>query len=187
MPQSLSGKTVAFLATDGVEASELSKPWEALKEAGADVKLISLKMGEIQGESGGEKSQTFSVDQVVSDVSAEDFDGLVLPGGVANPDKLRVNEEAVQFVKDFFAQKKPVAAICHGPWLLAEADVLEGRKVTSYHSIKTDLQNAGAIWSDAEVVVDKGLVTSRSPADLEAFCRKAIEEIGEGIHNRSAA
>jgi protease I len=187
MPQSITGKSVAILATDGVEERELAQPMEAIKNAGAQVTLVSIKSGEIQGTIHGEKTKTFKVDKLVSDVSADQFDALVLPGGVGNPDKLRADAKAVQFVKDFFAQKKPVAAICHGPWLLAEADVLRGRKITSYGSIKTDMKNAGANWVDEEVVVDKGLVTSRKPEDLEAFCRKTIEEIAEGRHDRKAA
>jgi protease I len=179
---SLSGKRVAFLATDGVEQIELTDPWEAVKAAGATPKLISIKSGEIQGVNHAEKADKFPVEKLVGETSAEDYDSLVLPGGVFNPDALRMNEEAVDFVRDFFKQGKPVAAICHGPWMLVEADVVEGRTLTSYPSIKTDIRNAGGKWVDKEVVVDNGLVTSRSPDDLPAFNAKVIEEIAEGRH-----
>jgi protease I len=178
----LSGKRIAFLATDGVEQSELRKPWEAIKKAGATVELVSLQSGEIQGMSHKEKGDKFVVDKTVDEVTAEDYDGLVLPGGVANPDTLRTEDRAVGLVKDFFTQKKPVAAICHGPWMLVEAGVLDGRTVTSWPSLKTDITNAGGTWVDEEVHVDEGLVTSRKPDDLPAFCAKAIEEFGEGRH-----
>src|SRR3954464_6711521 len=181
--ESIKGKRIAFLATDGVEQVELTEPWSAVEDAGATPELISLKSGEIQGFNHDKKGDTFSVDKLVRDVSAEDYDGLVLPGGVANPDTLRTNEEAVDFVRDFFKQQKPVAAICHGPWMLVEADVVEGRTLTSYPSIKTDIKNAGGNWVDKEVVVDNGLVTSRKPDNLKAFCAKAIEEFGEGLHD----
>jgi protease I len=165
-----------------VEQDELAQPWNKIKDAGAEVELISLKEGEIQGMKHADKGETFKVDKTLSDVSADDYDGLVLPGGVANPDHLRTEEEAVDFVRDFFAQEKPVAAICHGPWLLVEADVLKGRTVTSWPSLKTDITNAGGKWVDEEVHVDEGLVTSRKPDDLDAFCLKAIEEFAEGRH-----
>lgn len=188
MPDRLSNKRVAFLATNGVEPSEMQKPWEALQNEGAETVLISLEKGEIFGlKKHTEKQGSWKVDQLVSEADASDFDALVIPGGLANPDTMRANKDAVQFVKDFFEQKKPVAAICHGPWLLAEADVLKGRKVTSYPNIKTDIKNAGADWVDEEVVVDKGLVTSRKPDDLDAFCKKTIEEIAEGKHAKQAA
>ncbi|WP_339742232.1 type 1 glutamine amidotransferase domain-containing protein [uncultured Rubinisphaera sp.] len=180
--QKLQGKTIAFLATDGFEQVELTKPWDAIKEAGAEVHLISLKSGKIQGVHHDEKGDQFSVDKTVDEVSAENYEGLVLPGGVFNPDALRMNETAVDFVRDFFKQGKPVAAICHGPWTLVEADVVEGRRVTSWPSLKTDLKNAGAEWVDEECVCDQGLVTSRNPDDLPAFCKKAIEEFAEGKH-----
>jgi protease I len=180
--QSIKGKRIAFLATCGVEQVELTEPWEAVKKAGATPELISIKCGEIQGFNHDEKAHKFKVDHTVGNVNAEDYDGLVLPGGVANPDMLRVNEEAVDFVRDFFKQGKPVAAICHGPWMLVEADVVEGRTLTSWPSIKTDIRNAGGRWVNEEVVVDNGLVTSRKPDDLKAFCAKAIEEIAEGRH-----
>ncbi|MBM3618601.1 MAG: type 1 glutamine amidotransferase [Alphaproteobacteria bacterium] len=182
----LSGKHIAFLATDGVEESELSKPWEALKEAGAKVTLVSLEKGEIQAEKDNEKTRTFPVDDLVGEVKVEDFDALVLPGGLQNPDTLRSDKNAVAFVKGFFKAGKPVSAICHGPWLLAEADVLEGRKVTSYKSIRTDMLNAGARWTDEAVVVDGNLVTSRCPDDLPAFCEKTIEQVAKANQRKVA-
>ncbi|EMI21212.1 intracellular protease, PfpI family protein [Rhodopirellula maiorica SM1] len=183
----LQGKRIAFLATDGFEQVELTKPWEAIKGAGADVVLVSPQKGEIQGMNHDEKADTFKVDKTVDSVSAEDFDGLVLPGGVANPDTLRMCEDSVSFVRDFFKQHKPVAAICHGPWTLIEADVVRGRRVTSWPSLKTDLKNAGADWVDEQCVCDEGLVTSRNPDDLPAFCDKAIEEFAEGKHAEQTA
>ena len=180
--ESIHGKRIAFLATDGVEQIELTDPWQAVEAVGGKPELVSIKSGKIQGMNHDEKADTFSVDKLVSAVSAQDYDALVLPGGVANPDALRMNEEAVDFVRDFFKQGKPVAAICHGPWMLVEADVVEGRTLTSYPSIKTDIRNAGGQWVDKEVVVDEGLVTSRSPHDLPAFNAKLVEEIAEGRH-----
>ena len=179
----LQGKTRAILLGDGFEDSELTKPLEAVKNAGADVVVISEEAGTITGKDGTE----VSVDKALEDVKAEDFDGLLLPGGVANPDHMRMNADAVDFVRAFFETSKPVAAICHAPWMLIEADVVEGRNVTSWPSLKTDLINAGANWVDEEVVVDNGLVTSRKPDDLEAFCAKAIEEFGEGEHEPQTA
>ena len=187
MTEKLKGKKIAFLATNGFEQVELSCPWEKIKNAGADVDLVSLESGEIQGMNHDEKANIFSVDKTVDEVSASDYDGLVLPGGVKNPDILRLNQRAVQFVHEFFEQKKPVAAICHGLWTLVEAGVLEGRTVTSWPSLKTDIENAGGNWVDEEVHVDNGLVTSRKPDDLNAFCAKAIEEFYEGKHERRAA
>jgi protease I len=178
----LQGKRIAFLATDGVEDSELREPKKAVTEAGADAEIVSIKEDEIEGK----KGSTFKVDKLVRDVDASDYDGLVLPGGVANPDKLRTDEKAVRFVRDFFEQGKPVGVICHGGWTLVEADVVRGRKVTSYPSIKTDLVNAGAEWVDEEVVVDRGLVSSRWPNDLPAFNAKLLEEFAEGIHEEQA-
>jgi protease I len=178
----LQGKRIAFLATEGVEDSELTEPWKAVTTAGAEAQLISIKQGEFEGKKGG----TYKVDKLVRDVDAGDFDGLVLPGGVANPDKLRMDEDAVSFVRDFFEQGKPVGVICHGPWTLVEAGVLKGRTLTSYPSVKTDIVNAGGRWVDEEVVVDRGLVSSRNPNDLPAFCAKIIEEFAEGVHEEQA-
>jgi len=179
----LDGKTIAFLAADGVEQSELTEPWKAVEQEGGTPQLLSLEEGEIQGvQNEFDKLDTFKVDQVVADAEASDYDGLVLPGGVINPDKLRADEDAVAFVRSFVDAGKPVAAICHGPWTLVEADVIDGRRMTSYASIQTDVKNAGAEWVDEEVVVDNGLVTSRSPDDLDAFCSKLVEEICEGVH-----
>jgi len=187
MPNKLAGKRIAFLATDGYEEDELNKPWTAIKAEGAIVELISLKKDDIQGEKGGNKSGTFTVDKLVSEVYANDYDGLVLPGGVGNPDKLRMHPDAIAFVKNFFEQGKPVAAICHGPWMLVEAGVVNGRTLTSWPSIRTDIVNAGGNWVDEQVHVDNGMVTSRKPADLDAFCKKAIEEFAEGHHMQQAA
>jgi protease I len=183
MTESLKGKKVAFLATDGVEQVELTRPWEAIQSAGAEGELVSLETGDIQAMNADvNKGDTFTVDKTVDQVNASDYNGLVLPGGTTNPDAMRMNAQAVQFVKDFFAQHKPVAAICHGPWMLVEADVVDGRTLTSFPSLQTDLKNAGANWVDREVVTDEGLVTSRQPDDLDAFCAKAVEEFAEGKH-----
>lgn len=175
-------KRIAILATDGFEESELKSPKEHLEKQGWKAEIISLKSGTIKAWSGAYWGGTYNVDHTLDEVSATDFDALVLPGGVINPDKLRVDKKALEFVKSFFDDHKPVAAICHGPWTLINADVVRGRKLTSYNSIRLDLENAGAIWTDAEVMTDKGLVTSRSPEDLPAFNRKMVEEINEGIH-----
>jgi protease I len=184
MTQSLTGKRIAFLATDGVEQSELEHPWRELQKAGADVELLSVHKGAIQAMRHMDKGDTFEVDELVSEADPSDYDGLVLPGGVANPDTLRANDKAVAFVRQFFAQSKPVAAICHAPWMLVEADVVRGRTLTSWPSLKTDIKNAGGEWVDEEVYVDQGLVTSRKPDDLPAFSAKAIEEFAEGRHLR---
>src|SRR3954451_13967139 len=168
--QSITGKRIAFLATDGVEQVELTEPWMAVKDAGGRPELISFKSGKIQGMNHDEKADTFKVDKLVDSVSAEDYDGLVLPGGVANPDTLRVNEDAVDFVRDFFKQGKPVASICHGPWMLVEANVVGDRMLTSCPSRKSDIRIAGGNWVDREAVVETGLLPSRKPADLTAFC-----------------
>jgi protease I len=178
----LSGKRVAILATDMFEQVELVEPRKAVEEAGASVQLVSLETSEIRGFNHYDKADKFPVDKAVADVSADDYDALLLPGGVGNPDTLRADEDAVAFVRSFFDQGKPVAAICHAPWTLVEADVVRGRKLTSYPSIKTDVKNAGGNWVDEEVVVDEGLVTSRSPKDLSAFCAKVVEEFAEGRH-----
>jgi protease I len=178
----LQGKRVAFLFTEGVEQVELTEPLEAVRGAGADADLVSLRTGDVQMWQHFDKGDTITADRAVSDADPSDYDGLVLPGGVANPDQLRTDEDAVRFVRGFFEQEKPVAVICHGPWMLAEADVVKGKTVTSWPSLKTDLRNAGANWVDEEVVVDNGLVTSRKPDDLKAFCSKLVEEIAEGRH-----
>lgn len=184
--ENLKGKKVAFLVTDGFEESEFTEPKKAVERAGAIIDVVSLKSSSIKSWNNGNWGSNYDVDKTIDEVSASEYNSLVLPGGVINPDLLRRNERAVQFVKDFVKQKKPVAAICHGPWMLVEAGVVDGRKVTSYASIKTDLINAGANWVDEEVVVDSGLTTSRSPEDLPAFCRKVIEEIAEGKHEKMA-
>jgi protease I len=178
----LEGKKVAFVATDGVEQIELTEPWSAIEREGGTPELIAPESGTIQGFEHLDKRDSFDVDHAVGEVSADDYDGLVLPGGVANPDNLRTHEDILEFVRSFFDQGKPVAAICHAPWTLIEADVVRGRKITSYPSLRTDLRNAGADWVDEQVVVDDGLVSSRNPDDLEAFCAKAVEEICEGRH-----
>lgn len=182
MSYNLKGKRVAVLATDGFEQSELESPVEALKDHGAEVTIVSLKTGQIKGWKDGDWGNPVDVDLAVADADAGDFNALVLPGGVMNPDTLRTDEDVLKFVKQFFAQHKPVAAICHGPWTLVNAGVLQGRKLTSYHTIKADLVNAGANWVDEEVVVDEGLVTSRKPSDLPAFNDKLCEEVEEGKH-----
>ncbi|GAA4244613.1 type 1 glutamine amidotransferase domain-containing protein [Winogradskyella damuponensis] len=185
--EKLNRKKVAILATNGFEESELKEPLNALKEAGADVDIVSEKSGKIKAWQDGNWSNTYNVDKTLDDVSQSNYNALVLPGGVMNPDTLRKNKDAVNFIKSFFENHKPVAAICHAPWLLAEADVLKGRKVTSYASIKKDIINAGAHWEDSEVVVDQGLVTSRNPNDLPAFTSKLVEEIYEGKHEMQTA
>jgi deglycase len=186
MANELKGMRIAFLATDGVEQIELTEPWKAVEQAGGEPHLLSIKQGEIQGMNHMDKGDMFPVDQLVSDADPTDYDGLVLPGGVANPDFLRADEDAVSFVRSFFEQAKPVAVICHGPWTLVEADVVKGRTLTSWPSVRTDLENAGATWVDKEVVVDEGLVSSRNPDDLPAFCAKLVEEIAEGKHAEQA-
>jgi protease I len=172
----LSGKRIAFLATDMVEQVELTEPWKAVEEAGGRPELVSLEEGEIQGFNHYDKADTFEVDRTVEDASTDEYDALVLPGGVGNPDTLRTKANAVQFVREFVEAGKPVAVICHGPWTLVEADVLRGRTLTSFPSIKTDIRNAGGNWVDQEVAVDNGIVSSRKPDDLPAFCETFIEE-----------
>jgi protease I len=182
MANELKGKKIAFLATDMVEQVELTGPWQALKDAGADLELVSIKDGQIQGFNHYDKAGKFKVDKTVEEASASDYDALVLPGGVGNPDTLRLDENAVHFVREFFEQGKPVGAICHAPWMLIEAGVVRDRTVTSWPSLRTDLRNAGANRVDQEVVVDNGLVTSRWPDDIPAFNKKLIEEFAEGRH-----
>jgi len=173
----LTGKKVAIVATDGFEHDELFKPKKILESVGAEIKIISIKKDDIKSWSKGNWAETLKVDQLVTDANSEDFDALVIPGGVMNPDKLRTNEDIVQFAKEFILIGKPVAAICHGPWVLIETGLLDDCTVTSWPSLKTDLLNAGATWVDQEVVVDQGIITSRKPDDIPAFCRKIIEEI----------
>jgi protease I len=183
MPDELNGKKIAFLtANEGVEEVELTEPRKAVEGAGAETQLLAPEAGEVQAFNHLDKAETYAVDKVVGDASADEYDGLVLPGGVANPDNLRTHPEAVSFVRDFFSAGKPVGVICHGPWTLIEAGVIDGRKLTSWPSLQTDLRNAGAEWVDEEVVVDNGLVTSRKPDDLEAFNAKIVEEFEEGKH-----
>jgi protease I len=183
MTDELRGKTVAFLvANEGIEEVELTQPWEALEESGAELELIAPEGGEVQAFNHLDKGSTFTVTRTVADADAGRYDALVLPGGVANPDVLRTVPAAVAFARTFFETGKPVAAICHAPWTLVEAGVVEGRTLTSWPSLQTDIRNAGGSWVDEEVYVDSGLVTSRKPDDLDVFCAKAIEEIAEGIH-----
>ncbi|MFI9651140.1 DJ-1/PfpI/YhbO family deglycase/protease [Guyparkeria halopsychrophila] len=182
MAETLTGKRVALLVADGFEQVELTEPKRALEQAGATAQIVSPADGRVKGWQHTEWGDTFDVDVPLDSASESNFDALVLPGGVMNPDALRQNKKAVSFVRSFFDQHKPVAAICHGGWTLVEADVLQGRRVTSYPSIQTDLKNAGAVWVDEEVVVDNGLVTSRNPNDLPAFNAKLIEEVAEGRH-----
>jgi len=184
MASQLKGRKVAFLATDGVEEVELAAPWNALKEVGAEVVLISDHQGEIESVNHKEKGEKFRVDREVAGASARDFDALVLPGGVANPDKLRTNKDAVGFVRQFMELDKPVAAICHGPWLLVEADAVRGRTITSWPSLETDVKNAGGAWVDKQVQLDQKLLTSRKPDDLPAFCAKLVELLTTAIDER---
>jgi protease I len=186
MDRKLQGKKVAILVENGFEQVELTEPKKALEEAGATTMVVSPREGKVKGWQHTEWGDEFTVDVPLSNANARDFDALLLPGGVMNPDKLRMNREAVSFVRDFFNSNKPVAAICHGPWTLIEAGVVRGRKLTSYTSIQTDLKNAGAEWVDQEVVTDNGLVTSRKPDDIPAFNRKMVEEFAEGRHTEGA-
>jgi protease I len=187
MAHELDGKRVAFVATDMVEQVELTEPWKAVEQAGGTPELLSIKQGEIQGFNHFDKADTFPVDRLVADATADEFDGLVLPGGVGNPDQLRVDEDVQGFVRSFFEQGKPVGVICHGAWTLIDAGVAKGRTLTSWPTLRTDLTNAGANWVDEEVHVDQGLVTSRKPDDLPAFCKKLVEELAEGRHEGQMA
>ncbi|MBJ6979415.1 MULTISPECIES: type 1 glutamine amidotransferase domain-containing protein [unclassified Luteimonas] len=182
MHKTLENRRVAILATDGFEQVELTEPRKAVEEAGAKVSLLSIKAGEIQGMHHDKPGDRLQVDGLVAEASIDDFDALILPGGVANPDTLRMDEAAVGFVRDFARSGKPIGVICHGPWVLIEADVVRGRRMTSWPSVRTDLRNAGAEVVDEEVVTDQGLVSSRKPDDLPAFCRKIVEEFAEGRH-----
>jgi protease I len=182
MAQKLDGRRVAILATDGVEEVEYTEPRSAVEQAGARVELISIKPGRIQAVQHTDKSNTYPVDRTVDQANPDEYDALLLPGGVANPDKLRTDQRAVAFVKSFVDAGKPVGAICHGPWTLVEADAVRGRTLTSWPSLRTDLRNAGATWVDEQVHAEHGLVTSRKPDDLPAFCAKVVEEFAEGRH-----
>jgi protease I len=186
MAEQLKGKKIAALVDQGFEQSELLEPRKALEQAGAEVHVVSPQRGDVKGWQHTDWGQTVRVDRELSSARASDYDGLLLPGGVMNPDRLRANPEAVAFVKEFVTASKPIAAICHGPWTLIEAGAVEGRRMTSWPSLKTDLTNAGALWADQEVIVDRGLVTSRKPDDIPAFNRKMIEEFAEGVHSPGA-
>ncbi|GAB3517698.1 type 1 glutamine amidotransferase domain-containing protein [Arthrobacter monumenti] len=180
----ISGKKVAFLLTDGVEQVELTKPWDAVKQAGGQPVLVSPKSGSIKGFNHTDPGDDFPVDVSVAEAKADDYDALVLPGGVFNADQIRVDKDSQDFTRSFFSSQKPVAVICHGPWIMIDAGVVSGRKMTSYHTLAADLKNAGAEWIDKEVVVDAGLVSSRNPDDLPAFCSKLVEEVAEGKHSK---
>jgi protease I len=183
MATELSGKRIAFLvAQEGMEEVELTQPWEAVKEAGATPELIAPESGTVQAMNHLDKASTFPVDRTLEEVLPQDYDAVVLPGGVANPDELRLEERAVRFLREFFAEGKPLGVICHGPWTLVEADLVRGRTLTSWPSLKTDIRNAGGRWVDEEVVVEQGLVSSRKPEDLPAFCARIVEEFAEGAH-----
>jgi protease I len=184
----LQNKRIAFLvANEGVEQVELTEPWKAVEQAGAQPELISIEEGQVQAFNHLDKGDTFEVDRTVANASASEYDGLVLPGGVANPDILRMDNRAVAFARSFFESGKPVGVICHGPWTLVEADVVRDRTITSWPSLRTDIRNAGGKWVDEEVVVDEGLVSSRRPDDLPAFCAKIVEEFAEGRHEGQRA
>ena len=182
MANKLQGKRVAFLATDMVEQVELTEPRKALDKAGAKTDLISIEPGEIQAFNHYDKADKFKVDRIVEEARADDYDALVIPGGVGNPDTMRTDENAVELVRQFFQQGKPIGVICHGPWMLVESGVARGRTLTSWPTLQTDVRNAGGNWIDKEVVVDAGIVTSRKPDDIPAFNKKMIEEFAEGRH-----
>ena len=186
MASELRGKRVAFIATEGVEEVELTEPWKAVEEAGGEPELISLSDDEFHAWNHFDKSRTFKPDRSIDEARVDDYDALVLPGGVANPDQLRTNDNVVSFIFEFAASGKPIGVICHGPWTLIEAGVVAGRTITSWPSLQTDLRNAGATWVDEEVVIDRGLVSSRRPDDLAAFTAKIVEEFAEGRHAASA-
>ena len=186
MDNQLSGKKVAILVTDGFEQVEMTKPRRALDEEGAETLIVSIKSGQIQGMNHADKGDKFDVDLTLGDAEPSDFDALMIPGGLMNPDTLRATSEALDFTRHFFEEGKPVAAICHGPWVLIDAGVLRGRTLTSWPNIKSDIRNAGGTWVDEEVVVDNGLVTSRKPDDIPAFNKKMIEEFCEGQHAEMA-
>ena len=186
MANELQGKKIAFIATEGVEQVELTEPWKAVEAAAAKPELISMTDETFNAWKHFDKGDTFTPDKTAEEAHVHDYDGLVLPGGVANPDQLRTDEHVVSFIREFAASGKPIGVICHGPWTLIEAGVLQGRKITSWPSLQTDLRNAGAEWVDEEVVVDAGLVSSRKPDDLPAFNAKIIEEFAEGKHDESA-
>lgn len=186
MSKRLAGQRIAFLATDGVEQVELIEPWKAIEDAGGEPILVSIASGSIQAVDDTEPGERFHVDELVSRVSADEFDGLVLPGGLHSPDRLRMDADAVAFVRGFAESGKPIGAICHGPWMLVEAGIVDGHTLTSFPSLETDIANAGGSWVDRQVVVDEGIVTSRTPDDLPAFCEKLLEELDEGIHEELA-
>jgi protease I len=185
MASRIDGKRIAFLATNGVEQVELTVPLEAANGAGGIVEIVSTRPGQIQGMKGDDKGDTFTVDRTTNEVKVDDYDALVIPGGTKSPDRLRTDPNAVAFVRSFADSGKPIASICHGPWMLVEADVVAGRTITSWPSLKTDIQNAGGRWVDEVVHVDQGIVTSRKPDDLPAFAEKMLEEIAEGRHARA--
>lgn len=188
MAGQLEGKKIAFLvAQEGIEEVELTRPWQAVKDAGGTPELVAPEDGEVQAFEHLDKSSTYPVDKNLDEAAAGDYDGLVLPGGVANPDQLRTDQRALDFVREIFDAGKPVGVICHGPWTLVEADLVRGRKLTSWPSLQTDIRNAGGEWVDEQVVVDQGLVSSRKPDDLDVFCAKIVEELAEGEHEVAAA
>jgi protease I len=188
MASQLDGKKIAFLvAQEGIEEVELTEPWKAVEQAGATPELVAPEKGEVQAFNHLDKGSTFTVDKTLAEASPADYDGVVLPGGVANPDQLRTEQDAIDFLQSFFSEGKPVGVICHGPWTLVEADLVRDRTITSWPSLQTDIRNAGGRWVDEEVVVDEGLVSSRNPDDLPAFCAKIVEEFAEGRHEVAGA